>query len=163
MRATVVAIVFAALATPAFSQQPSRWGLGLLAGPSSYDLSGVGTAPAVAVQVPWQWTPALVVEPSLTYFRYRPQFGSNVTYLFPELSLQLMVPRGPIRPYLGTGAGRSIVLSRPGDHLSLHAILGLRVPITHSWMARGELRARSPYQWGASMVDVMFGATCRFP
>ena len=164
MRVTIVASwLLAVSAVPGSSQQPSRWAVSLLAGPSSYDLSGVGTAPAVAVGLAWQWTPALVVEPGLTYFRYDPQFGSKITYLFPELSLQLMVPRGPIRPYLGAGAGRSVVLNRPGDHLSVHATVGARVPVTSNWMARGEVRARSPHQWGASMVDIMFGLTWRLP
>jgi len=164
MRVTIVASwLLAVLPVPGSSQQPSRWAASLLAGPSSYDLSGVGTAPAVALELAWQWTPAVVIEPGLTYFRYDPQFGSKITHLFPELSLQFMVPRGPIRPYLGAGAGRSVVLNRPGDHLSVHATVGARVPVTSNWMARGEVRARSPHQWGASMVDIMFGLTWRLP
>ena len=142
----------------AAAQSPSRWTFSLLAGPSSYDLAGTGTTFAAAGHAAWQWKPALALEPGLTYFHYR-----YATILFPEVSLQAVVPSGPFRPYFGVGAGQTLTVDGSGGrHLSLHATLGLRVPVVgNTWGGRGELRVRSPQQWGAVTADWMFGLTFR--
>ena len=160
MRPVYCTILLALVASSStVGQGRSPWSLSLLAGASSYDLSGTGTTFAAAGHVAWQWKPALVLEPGVTYFHYR-----YATILFPEVSLQAMVPRGPVRPYFGVGAGQTIVVDGGGGrHLSLHTTLGLRVPVVRdTWGIRGELRVRSPQQWGAVTADWMFGLTRRF-
>lgn len=157
----LLAVLSVAIRCEAPAQAPGSWVLTALAGPSSYDLSGVGTTFAAAVHFGWQWKRALVIEPGITYFHYEEQFGRQTTILFPELSVQAMVPGGLMRPYIGIGAGRSVVLQSPADHLSLHAVPGLRVPVGQAWGLRGELRVRSPHQWGAVTADYMFGLSRR--
>lgn len=155
----MASISLLALVVPsrALPQDRSPWTLSALAGASSYDLAGTGTTFAAAAYAAWQWKPAIVVEPGVTYFHYQ-----YATILFPEISVQAMVPRGPARPYLGIGAGQSVTVDGSGGrHLSLHASLGLRVPVGHTWGMRGELRVRSPQQWGAVTSDWMFGVMHR--
>jgi hypothetical protein len=64
--------------------QASSTSLALLAGPSSYDLSGVGTGFAAAAQFSWSPLQILVLQPSVTAFSYRSQVETRITYLFTE-------------------------------------------------------------------------------
>src|SRR6185436_20240431 len=87
----VAMATLASSAAHAQNPQPDRpvGQVSLIAGPSPYDLSGVGTS--FAVNLGFAWRPlrrVLVVEPSLGYFRYDAQFGSKQTWFFPELSVQ---------------------------------------------------------------------------
>lgn len=133
----------------------------VLLGPSSYDLAGTGTCLAVAGHFTWLWQPAIAIEPGVTYFTY----NSYYTVLFPELSVQAGVPGGPFRPYLGGGIGLTAYTAGGGPTTrSLHAVLGVRVPFASTgWLLRGELRARSPRQWGSVTADYMFGLGRRIP
>ncbi len=156
MRRTITAVaLLVGVATQANAQDRSRAILNLLAGPSSYDLAGTGTSLAVAGHFTWFWLPALALEPGVTYFAY----NSYATLVFPELSVQAAVPRGPFRPYLGGGVGLTIPASGGGGtHRSLHAVVGVRVPVgATGWLLRAEFRPRSPQQWGSVTADLMFG------
>jgi hypothetical protein len=111
----------------------------------------------------WFAAPAVVVEPGLTYLSYK-EFSRRATYIFPEVSVQVGVPGGPLRPYFGIGPGLGVRVSGSGDtHLSLHAVLGLRVPLAHKWSIRGELRVRGLlYQQDIlGTADFMFGLSRR--
>lgn len=157
-RMILFSFLLAAAPQVASAQNRPTYTVSLLAGPSSYDLSGTGTTFAAAGEFTWHWLPALVLEPGITYFSYDTQFGGRTTILFPELSLQARVPRGPVRPYVGAGIGLSLsVAGGGGTHRSLHAVAGLGVGALSSWSFRGELRVRSPQQWGAVTADYMFG------
>ena len=165
MRVRSCVVLLLALAPSiARSQGGASWTASFMAGPSSYDLSGTGTSFAAAIHMAWQVTPVVMLEPGITYFRYLEPYHP---ILFPEVSAQIGVPGGPVRPYLGAGVGLTIV---PGEtvigenastHRSLHAVAGLRVSAGQGWGIRGELRVRSPQQWGAVTSDVMFGITKR--
>jgi hypothetical protein len=153
---TVSLALFAPTATAAQEGQPVT--LSLVAGPSSYDLSGTGTSFAVAVQGAWELLPALVVEPGLTFFSYEAQFADRVSYLFPELSIQAQLPRGTVRPFLGVGGGGGFVVSGQGETAgTLHAVGGVRVQLDPRWSLRGELRVRSVDPWVGNTADFMFG------
>jgi hypothetical protein len=159
------ALLLAIAPSFAAAQTGDVWTASLMAGPSSYDLDGTGTSFAAAMHVAYQWEPAIVVEAGMTYFRYRDPYNP---ILFPEFSVQFGIPRGPLRPYLGAGMGLTVI---PGEtiigenssvHRSLHGVAGMRVLVGGGWGVRGELRVRSPQQWGAVTSDVMFGVTRRF-
>jgi hypothetical protein len=162
---SLLGILLVAASSPAFSQDHSAWTVGLVIGQSDYDLAGTGTTNIVAAHFSWQVRPALIVEPGLTYFQYRQggPSGPRATILFPEVSAQLIVPRGALRPYIGAGFGRTIQTSPDRfDSRSLHAVAGLRVePRGGLWGFRGELRVRSPQQWGSVTADYTFGITRR--
>lgn len=152
----VLPALFAPTATAAQEGQPVT--LSLVAGPSSYDLSGTGTSFAVAAQGAWELLPALIVEPGLTFFSYTAQFADRVSYLFPELSIQAQLPRGTVRPFLGVGGGGGFVVSGQGETAgTLHAVGGVRVQLDPRWSLRGELRVRSVDPWVGNTADFMFG------
>jgi hypothetical protein len=74
------------------------------AGVSQWDLSGTGSSVLLAVRADRPLGPLwLLGEGSLSTFRTDEQ-GGSVSYIVPEVQLQLQVPRA-IAPYLGFGAG----------------------------------------------------------
>lgn len=113
-------------------------------GPSSYDLSGTGTLAIAGAGYEWPVAPFFLVEPGLRYFAYRPQLSAGTThFLFPEVSLQLQVPGGPFRPYLGGGAGTSFEFGATDEvAVTLHGAVGFRL-LFDGWGLRPELRLRS--------------------
>lgn len=135
----------------------------LLAGPSTYDLSGTGTAFNVAVRFDIPAGRRFIVEPGIGFFRYRTVFGTTIKYLLPEISLQFEPTRGPVRPYVGVGAGFSEYLTGPGaSPATVHAVVGLRARVTRIYGFRTEVRLRGvdPFS-GQQMTDVAFGLTKR--
>ncbi len=153
-----------ALASPAPSvaQSHSAVALGLALGPSAYDLSGTGTAFAVATQLPWEPVAWLVIEPGVTFFTYSSQFDTRFSYLFPELSIRAQLPRGRVRPFLGVGAGGAFVVSGPSETVAtLHAAGGVRVALNGMWGVRGELRVRAVRPWVGNTADFLFGVSRR--
>src|SRR5688572_10014236 len=102
----LVLILCAGLPTtsrPAAAQ--GRLGLAVAAGPSPYDLSGTGTGTSGAAFLTWRPARGLVVEPGVTVFSYRSQFGQRTSLLFPELSVQGELVLGSFRPFIGGGGG----------------------------------------------------------
>jgi hypothetical protein len=157
---TGLLVVISAPCAPASTagQEPPPVTLSLAAGPSIYDLSGTGTSFAVAGQGAWEPLPALVVEPGMTFFTYQAQFADRVSYLFPELSIQIQLPHGRVRPFLGVGGGGGFVVSGPGETAgTLHAVGGVRVHLDPRWSLRGDLRVRSVDPWIGNTADIMFG------
>jgi len=139
------------------AQAPST-SLALLAGPSSYDLSGVGTGFAAAAQFSWSPLQILVLQPSVTAFSYRSQFETRITYLFTELSYQVQPRSGRVRPFIGGGAGLAIGVA--GIHetvAALHVSLGLRVRVQGGYSVQGEFRMRGIDPWSGSATDMLIG------
>jgi hypothetical protein len=134
--------------------------LAIAAGPSPYDLAGTGTGGAGAAFLVWRPVRGLVVEPGLTVFGYRSQFGERTTLLFPELSLQGELVLGSFRPFLGGGAGGSFAVSGvPTTTVTLHAVGGARVDLSEQWGLLGEMRIRAVHPWTGNTVDFLFGAS----
>ena len=161
-----LAVAASCLASPASGQRPvslPKLELSLLAGPSSYDLSGTGTTFAVGSEVAYVPVSALYLEAGITYFEYTTQFGSRNRFIFPEVSVQGALPLGPVSPYVGGGAGLSLLFSG-GNRVdpTLHIVGGIRVRATPEWGARGELRIRAVDPFGAVTADFMFGVSRRF-
>src|SRR5262245_15647174 len=108
--------------------EPARPAVSVLAGPSSYDLSGTGTAFAAALRVDVPSGRILIIEPGVGFLRYKNSPSETVSYILPELSLQVQAPSRVVRPYLGGGIGFSEFLSGRGStYATLHATAGLRL------------------------------------
>jgi hypothetical protein len=137
-----------------------RLALGLAAGPAPYDLSGTGTGGAGAAFLAWRPVRGLVVEPGLTVFGYRSQFGESTTLLFPELSLQGELVLGSFRPFLGGGAGGALAVSGVRTTtVTLHAVGGARLDLSEKWGLLGEMRIRAVHPFTGNTVDFLFGAS----
>ena len=132
-----------------------------LAGPSTYDLSGTGAAVNAAIRFDIPAGRRFIVEPGIGFFRYRTQFATTIKYLLPEISLQFQPTRGPVRPYVGVGAGFSEYLTGPGaSPATVHAVVGLRARVTRVYGFRTEIRLRGldPFS-GQQITDFAFGLT----
>jgi hypothetical protein len=152
-------ILFALLPTasgPAAAQ--GRLALGLAAGPSPYDLYGTGTGTSAAAFLTWRPARGLVVEPGLTVFRYRSQFGPRTSLLLPEVSAQGELVLGSFRPFIGGGGGVSFGLEGDGQTaLTLHAVGGARFDLSETWSLLGEMRVRAVEPWTGNTTDILFG------
>lgn len=168
----LVAVGLIARAAPAAAQynrddqdrrdRPSP-AVSFLAGPSNYHLSGTGTAFAAAIRFDVPTGRLFILEPGMGFFRYRTKVGTTIKYLLPEIGLQFQPIHGPVRPYLGVGAGFSEYLTGPGPSPgTVHAVAGLRVRVTGDYGFRGEIRVRGldPFS-GQQMTDLTFGLTKR--
>ena len=118
-------------------------------GAFSYDLSGTGTAPMLAVRAELPLTRFALVEGGLTAARPDQQFGARTTFLAPEAQLQLQLPvaGGRVAPYVGAGAGAAFDLRRDrfgGTQvdLTVSGAGGLRAWLTEQVGLRAELRVR---------------------
>lgn len=134
-----------------------------LAGPSSYNLSGTGTAVAAAIRFDVPTGRLFIIEPGIGFFRYRTRFGQTIKYLLPEISFQFQPGRGAVRPYIGVGAGFSEYLTGPGASPgTVHAAAGIRIRVTRNYGFRGEVRVRGldPFS-GQRMTDFSVGLTKR--
>jgi hypothetical protein len=162
---TMIAFVLAASASTArqmFAQQLPKLGLGIVAGPVIYDLSGNGTGFGAGIRVPWQAQTWLIVEPGVGFLSYNNQFDVHTSYLFPELSLQGQLRFGRVRPFLGGGVGGAFVLQGSGETVAaLHGVLGTRIDMSSDWVVSGELRVRSVDPWAGNTADILFGVTRR--
>jgi hypothetical protein len=131
-----------------------------MVGPSSYDLSGTGTAAFGAVRFDVPVGRVFILEPGVAIFRYTAQSTDAITYLFPEVSFQAQVPGGGVRPYLGGGIGFTEFLSgRGGTDLTLHTAAGVRVAVANGWGIRGEARLRSVDPFHGNTFDFGLGVS----
>jgi hypothetical protein len=138
----------------------------LLAGPSSYDLSGTGTSFAANLSSTVRLAGrVLLFSPNFGYFTYRTQFGNRRHFLFPEAGLQLQVPMGRFRPYLGAGAGAGIDTRGGPSQLdfTLHAAAGFRLRVRSDWGVRGEVRVRPVDPFHGHTADFGLGITRGIP
>ena len=146
------------------AQLSRRIAVGIVAGPTRYDLSGTGTTMTGGVRLDLNGYPFLVIELGLGYFHYRPQGGAGQTYLLPEISAQLQTTFGAARPYLGVGIGVAEPSSGTitNNLQTLLATAGLRVDVDRHWILRGEARLRSVDPFKGSMLDLTAGIGRRF-
>jgi len=159
MRTLTAALVWVVLSLPeALTAQGARQGgISILAGPTSYDLVGTGNGFNAALRLDGEVLRFLVLETGASYFRYRPG-PSTISYVMPEIGVQLQVPKGAVRPYLGGGLGGAAELKGPSRLLlTLHAAAGLRARISEGWGVRGDVRLRSVDPFSGSTLDFGFG------
>jgi hypothetical protein len=150
-----------ACATPIrLSARPS---VSVMAGPSFYDLSRSGTAPAALLLFDLPIGPPIWIEAAFGYMRYTGEGSEKVTLLFPTLGARAGLLLGPLIPYVGAGAGLAAVADGPGDNaLSLHAAGGFLVPVTTKLALRGEFRLRSIDPFEGLTAEVLGGAAASF-
>ena len=123
------------LSTPLSAQtRPAEeWRATLAVGASTFDLSGTGTAPAVAGRISRAIAGPLTAEGALTLLWPDQQFGQRTTFVAPEVQLQWEPLSGRrIAPYLGVGAGFSVDVRDGRDDRweeTLSGALGVRLPV----------------------------------
>lgn len=143
---------------------PQRFAIGAVAGATQYDLSGTGTTAVVGLRAEHQLQRWLVGEVALGLFRITPQFGgSSLTYTIPEAQLQLQLPLGIVRPYLGAGGGW--VLVRGGETGTASGAIGTRVLVPGTGLdTRAELRVRGiGSSFSGATAEWTVGLAYRFP
>jgi len=138
--------------------EPTRSAVSFMAGPSSYDLAGTGTGFAGTVRFDAPSGRVLIFEPGVTFFHYTGEFGNGITYVIPELSIQIQAPVRNVRPYIGAGAGFTEFLSGRGSTLAaLHLTGGVRIDAGPTWGGRGEIRLRSIDPFKGNTTDLLVG------
>lgn len=161
MRIVLTALSAIALTLPAAAQIGApRPSISLLAGATSYDLSGTGSAFAGGVFADYPLVRFLRAEAGAGFVRYEPQGGTTTSLLFPEIGLRLIGTVGNVQPYVGGGAGLAAVLEGTGDtDLTLHGVAGARFIVAPRLSLRGELRVRSVDPFTGTTADFMGGLT----
>lgn len=164
-------LLVAAALVPEAAGQATLWGM---AGRSSFDLSGTGTAAVGAVRVDYNLSRVFLAEVGLGYSYTHQQLEQNIPYLLPELQLQAQIPTWRVRPYVGAGAGLFIdvrsdrstpyitwIDKQPGRGQPAFLLSGgLRAPLTERLGARLDLRVRGTD--GGVTTDVAGGFGWRF-
>lgn len=136
--------------------------LDLLGGISRYDIDRSDTGPAAALRLALPSGRFFVFEPGVGFLRFENRFGEGISYLMPELSVQVEPIKGPIRPYFGVGAGLTEFLSGRGtNYATMHAAAGIRASIGPRFGLRGDARARTIDPFRQSSFDLMFGVSWR--
>ncbi len=166
VKAFVVTLACAGL--PAATLAQDTGSVGLLAGVSQYDLSGVGTVPTASFRATTGLERAILGELALAYFAYTSQGDRQVNHVLPELQIQTQWPREGLRPYLGVGGGFSRAwIDVSGESVSeteptLSLAGGLRLPVTAGWILQAELRVRTIDPWTGTSADWGLGLAGRF-
>ena len=178
LRLLAIAALVAAAPLAAQPLSPTVW---LEAGSSTFDLSGTGTAGVLGARADLEFGRYLVAEAGLGYFRAEETF-SDVSYAQTDVELQVQLPLGRVRPYLGVGVGQLVVLGetqRPlpdgiisaspdGSNAALlTASVGARVGLQGPVYARLGARFRGaigdgPDVFGSTLGEVTLGAGYRF-
>lgn len=160
---TVVPLVLCGLLTVTWSARMAaqeRPSIVASAGLAPYDLSGTGTTGIYGLSAAFPLQSVLVAETGVRYLHYGSQFGRSTSYLMPEAGLQVEpVLQGPVRPYLGVGAGPALVLDGGTGNIlaTLYAALGARIPFGDGWLLRPEARLRSVDPWHGSDLELTAG------
>ena len=181
--ATLAAICTLVQVTDLAAQdRPSTREFAIVAGPANYDLAGTGWSWAAAARLGIPLTSVLRLEPGLEFFTYSSQFLDRVSFLLPEVTLQVQYPGQWMQPYLGVGAGAAYLieghdqpLGAPWDDFyldtedpriepSAHAAVGLRAGVAQNWGVLGEARVRniSFFKANNSITEFMLGFTRLF-
>lgn len=157
--ATAIAFVFAVAPQVGAQDRSVHAGFGV----SSFDLSGTGSSFIGTVRYTHAVTGPLYVEVGTAFFNYNNQFGGEQTYLFPEVSAVLKVPRGSLQPYLAAGAGFTVALKGDdGFRPTLHLGAGVDWLLSHTFGLRVDFRLRSVDPFAGNASDVTLGPLLRF-
>jgi hypothetical protein len=160
---TISAAVFALVAaTPASAQRPSRLqsGIGLSGGVAQFDMSGTGTAPFGALRLEHELTSWLIADGALGVFQPDEQFNERHTFLVPEAQLQVQLPIGAVRPYLGAGIGMlKSIRGADRTYAIFSGATGARVAVSSAVDLRAELRVTGE---SATLAQWTLGLARRF-
>lgn len=163
-----IGLALACAGLPPTALAQSGGSVGLLAGVSQYDLSGVGTVPTASFRATTGLERTLLGELALGYFAYTSQGDRQVNHVMPEIQLQAQWPREGLRPYMGAGAGFSHAwIDVSGERASdteptLSLAGGVRLPVVAGWVLQAELRVRTIDPWTGTTGDWGLGLAGRF-
>ena len=123
------------------------------------DLDGV--VGAARLELPLAGGGRWLIVPGLTYAHYA--FGSptQIDVFVPEVLVHFQLGRGSVRPYLGAGAGLSLINVIHTFDPVLTLGTGLRIDLTQQWGARLEADVRS-FGLRAGSVGWSIGIARRF-
>lgn len=140
------------------------YAIGLSAGSTWYDLSGTGSARAVAVRLEYAAKRWLTLEASNTTFRTQAKFDISRSYNVVDFQTQFQMPDALVRPYLGIGCGSVFTEGASGARVSLSSALGLRFLLPRSnFDTKSELKVRSyGSSFAGSSFEASFGVAYRF-
>lgn len=146
--AAVAALVLLAAAPRAAAAQDYLLssGLALSGGVADYDLTGSGRTAMVAIRADAELRRWLVGELGVSALRPTEDLPSRLTYLVPELQLQLQLRAAAFRPYVGAGGGWFYAIGpnrRSQSALSASASAGVRIGLPDvRFGLQGEVRLR---------------------
>lgn len=164
-----LSVLLLLVATPAHAQlrrsdQPERAprpqpAVSILGGPAPFDDDvQTGTGLAAGLRFEFPASRFVLIEPGIGFFRYRTELGDRISYLLPEIGVQLQAPLPVVRPYVGAGLGFSEFLDGRGkSFLTLHAAGGVRIALAAGWGLRAEARARTIDPFKLKAVDLGVG------
>jgi hypothetical protein len=130
-----------------------------------FDLSGTGSAAALAVRTTRNISSSVKLEIGALYAKPEQQFGPS-TLFAPEAQLQYHWKAGRLAPYVGGGIGAALVRSDFHSNwdptLSVAAGTGLK--LTERVALTGEFRLRG-HQWNAvgTTAEISAGLAWRLP
>lgn len=141
----------------------ARYAIGVVAGATQFDLSGTGTTAVIGVRAEDELKRWLVGEAALGFFRPTQQSGGERPwYSIPEAQLQLQLPLGAVRPYIGAGGGWVIASGNTTGTASGAAGLRAMLPAV-GLDARAELRVRGiSRSFSGSTAEWTLGLARRF-
>ena len=148
IRSTVLCVAMASVTQALSAQlasgvQRAERSVALVGGVSQFDLSGTGTTGVIGLRGELSAKRWCVLEAGLMAFRPNEQFGEQLTYVIPEVQVQVQVPSRIVRPYLGLGVGSLIASGDRDARRAVSAAGGVRIQIPETRLdVRAELRVR---------------------
>jgi hypothetical protein len=146
--------------------QDRSWGEFAVSGVGmEYDLSGVGTAPGLAVRATHDLSEHVVFELRGLFAKPNQQFGPS-TLVVPEVQLQYRWNAARLSPFVGVGGGTAMVKSSFDTTwdatVSFSAGTGIR--LTEQLGLLGEVRLRGvEYRFTGTIAEWAVGLAYRLP
>lgn len=142
-------------------------GISFSAGAADFDLTGSGVTPTVALRADAELTPWLVGELGVSALRPNEELPARLTYVVPELQLQLQRRAGRVRPYLGAGGGWFYAIGpnrARRSALSASAAAGVRLDLRDlRFGLRAEARVRGiDRKFSRQVAEATGGVVWRF-
>ena len=166
-RVVVSCLLAVAIASPLTAHaQGTSWGdLTVSAVRLDYDLSGVGTAPGLAVRTTRDLFSNVRLEFGALFVKPDQQFGPSTLFV-PEAQLQYRWRTGRISPYVGGGLGAAIVKSAFHTDFdpTLSVAVGTGVRLTERVGVTGEFRLRGhEWRFTGTSAEISAGLAFRLP
>jgi hypothetical protein len=162
---SLVLLVGTSAVSPAFAQDRSWGDIAVSAVGMEYDLSGVGTAPGLAVHATHDVTPHVVIEVRGLFARPQQQSGPSTLFV-PEAQVQYRWNVARLSPFVGAGAGvariKSPLTTEWDKTLSFSGGTGVR--LTEQLGLVGEMRLRGvEWRFTGTIAEWALGLAWRLP
>lgn len=149
LAACVFSFVSAGVST-AYAQNTSWGDVAVSVARLDYDLSGVGSAPAVAVRLTRDLSSSVSLELGGVFAKPNQQFGPSSLFM-PEAQVRYRWSAGRLSPYVGGGLGTALVKSAFDSDWdpTMSVAAGTGVRLTNRLSVTGEFRLRA-HEWRAT-------------